>query len=373
MPTEVWGMYPPEINAGRYESGVGAPSWVASAVKWSLFAGIAVENNVALAAQVGALTGNWQGAGSGAFAGRSGPFAAWLAEMQAIAVGNAQTALSVLQAYSVGNASMIPLPLVVANRVAARTAQLAGVLGAPNTEMVRLELEYAGFWSHNAAVMNGYDAAVNTATMYRSIPAPPPLVLDGGFGGLQAAESAVQNAAQQLGQGVETAHTSVGNGMGQTAQSMFGGQSFAGPSAADSTMWSNLIGGGASAGSGGGLSAFSGGGSGGGSSYGAGGGAGGAGYGLMPSASPMASMVKPGPVSAGGPSAGFGGVSNAPTSARPTSPMMPPMHGANNGNKKSEQRDNTFIVAADQEFPIAGNTRLSAEPKHKPETAVSKV
>jgi PPE-repeat protein len=372
VPTEVWGMYPPEINAGRYESGVGAPSWVASALKWSMFAGIAIENNVALAAQVGALTGNWQGGASAAFAGRSAPFAAWLAEMQAIAVGNAQTALSVLQAYSIGNASMIPLPLVVANRVAARTAQLAGVLGAPNTEMVRLELEYAGFWSHNAAVMNGYDTAVNTATMYRQIPSPPPLVLDGGFGGLEAAHGAAQNVSQSLGQGAESAHTSVGNGMAQAAQNMFGGQSFSGPSTSDSTMWSNLIGGGASASSGTGLSAFGGSGSGGGSgASGLGGGM--AGVGLMPSSSPLASMAKPGPVSAGGPSAGFGGVSNAPTSARPASPMMPPMHGANNGIKKDEQRDNPYIVAADQAFPIADNTRLSPTPEQPSENQVSRV
>lgn len=365
-------MYPPEINAGRYESGVGAPSWVASALKWSMFAGVAIENNVALGAQVGALTGNWQGGASAAFTGRSAPFAAWLAEMQSIAVGNAQTALSVLQAYSIGNASMIPLPLVVANRVAARTAQLAGVLGAPNTEMVRLELEYAGFWSHNAAVMNGYDTAVNTATMYRQIPSPPPLVLDGGFGGVEAAQGAVQNAAQSLGQSAQSVPSSVGNGLGQAGQSMFGGQSFAGPSTSESTMWSNLIGGGAGGDAGGGLSAFGGGGSGG--SAGISGSGGGMGVGLMPSSSPLASMAKPGPVTAGGSSAGFGGVSNAPTSSRPASPMMPPMHGANkSGDKKDEQRDNPYIVAVDQAFPIADNTRVSIPDEQNSENKVSRV
>lgn len=314
-------------------------------------AGLVAETTAALGGQVGALTGNWQGAASGNYGAASVPFAAWLSDMQAASLTNAATAFSVLESYGVGMATMVPLPIIIINRIAARTAQIAGVLGAPNTEMVRLELEYAAFWAHNAAVMTGYDVAVNSATVFKPVPPPPPLVVDGGIGTVGSAASTVQKAAQAAGGGpsqgastVQNAMSGLGSGMGNSSVPL---ADFAGPSTSDSGMWSSMLGGAGGGGGGGGAGL---GGAGGGGGLGGGGGVGG----VMPTAA-TAAFSKPAAVmpSTPTPSPSFGGVPNAATATRPAMPMMPPMHPSGNRRMTAKQGDTSVIKSAYQEFPVS--------------------
>lgn len=364
MGVEPWGLYPPEINAGRYESGVGAPTWVASALKWTAFAGLVAESNAVFGAQVVSLTGNWEGVASNSYAAATAPFAAWLADMQTLALTNAAAEWEVLQAYGVGMATMVPLPIIIANRIAARTAQIIGVLGMPNTEMVRLEIEYAAYWVHNALVMTGYDVAVNTATAPKPAPPPPPLVIDGGASAVGSGiQAAGQNALQALSRGSSSLN-SAGSQAASAVQRAFSPTQFQGPGSGDTGMWNGLLGGGAGAG---GLGAFGGGGGG----LGGGIGAGGGGVGMAPSQAPLAAMSKPTPVAAAIPTGGFGGVQNAPTATRPSMPMMPPPHGAGNKNKNQEVSSNSApIIAAEQEFPAALTTGLMP-PENPPTKTVA--
>nr|WP_241257435.1 hypothetical protein [Rhodococcus sp. KRD162] len=43
MGAEPWGLYPPEINSGRYDAGIGPATWFAGAVEWAAFAGLVAE------------------------------------------------------------------------------------------------------------------------------------------------------------------------------------------------------------------------------------------------------------------------------------------------------------------------------------------
>lgn len=369
MGVEPWGLYPPEINAGRYETGVGAPTFVASALKWTMFAGVTAEAIAVFGSQVGALTGNWDGLAKQSYAAATAPFAAWLGEMEAMATHRAAAQWAVLEAYGTGMATMVPLPVIIANRIAARTAQIAGVLGFPNTEMVRLELEYAAFWAHNASVMTAYDIAVNTATAPTVAPAPPPLVINGAGAADSVVQSAVQNAASTMQRGVSALQSSSSQAASAVQRGIASSTQLAGPGAGDSGMWSSLLGGGAGSGS---LGAFGGGGS----SMGSGGAgmAGGSGVGMMPSQA-LASMSKPSAVAAAVPVGGFGGVANAPTTTRPSMPMMPPMTGAHGGQKKQASMPGNSgpIVAAEQEFPVAMPTRDEQTEIAAPKTAQTAV
>lgn len=334
MGAEPWGMYPPEINAGRYDAGAGPALWVAAAAEWGLMAAMVAEAIAALGLQVGSITGQWEGAASQRFGAATTPYAAWLNEMAGIATLNAQRSLGVVEAYAAGRASMVPLPVIVANRVAARTAQVIGALGAPNTEMVRLEIEYAAFWSHNATVMSGYDTAVTAATTPTPVSPPPPLVVDAVPGGSMPGN--LQQFAQQLGQG--------GNpvGMARTFPSGFMSK-YAGPSLRDSSTLARMFGsgtgtGGAFGGRGGAGSAH-------------GGGFGGAAGLLTP---PLASFS---PANAGasigqaGPA--FGGVQNTATAAKPAVPMTPPMGRGSRLQQELDERERESIMAANQEFVAA--------------------
>ncbi|WP_336794343.1 PPE domain-containing protein [Gordonia malaquae] len=355
MGVEPWGLYPPEINAGRYGSGVGVPTWFAAALEWTAQVGIVAETTATFAAQTGLITGNWAGLGSGKFAGAAAPFAAWLAKMQTMSMVNATASWQVVQTYFTGLMTMVPLPIIIANRVAARTAQIACFLGAPNTEAVRLELEYAAYWAHNGSVMTAYDIGVNSATAFKPVPLPPPLTT-GGAGDLASAAKTVADAhgksvTSQAGQ-PHAANTAAQQLPQQAmSQSMGMGQQMMNPmmyppSSGDTTNWGNMLGGGAP------LGAFTGGSSSGSGSSSGGGLGGGVGGGLMPTAMPLGEMTRTATPVAAAP-AGFSGVPNAPTATRPAAPMMPPMHP--HGARKaaaSAASPGQVIQAAEQEFPL---------------------
>ncbi|WP_301850665.1 PPE domain-containing protein [Rhodococcus pyridinivorans] len=347
MGTEPWGLYPPEINAGRYESGVGPAQWVAAAAEWTAMAAMVTEAIAALGLQVGSITGDWEGAASQRFGVATTPYAAWLTEMVGIATLNSQRSIGVVQAYLTGRAAMVPLAAIVLNRAAARTAQVAGALGAPNTEMVRLEIEYSAFWSHNASVMAAYDAAVTAATTPTPIKPPPSLVVDGATG---VASQPLQHLGQQVGQAGANPLAS-----GPSVPSGFMNK-YAGPSLSNSSTLAQLFGSGAGSGD-----AFGG--------RGAGASAGGAAIGVSASgtgfssaaggflAPPLASFSPANAATSVGHSGpAFGGVQNSPTTPRPAMPMAPPMGRGSRLQQDLDERERETVVAANQEFVITPPT-----------------
>lgn len=339
MGAEPWGLYPPEINSGRYDAGIGPATWFAGAVEWAAFAGLVAEAQAALGVQVGSITGQWEGLASQKTSAAAVPFITWLHEMGGIATLNAQRNFAVVQAYATGRAAMVPTPVIIANRIAARTAQVLGAMGAVNTEMVRLEIEYASFWTHNAGVMTSYDAAVTAATAPTPIPPPPPLVVDAVPGG--GIQGQLQNLAQQAGGA---------NPMGMGRSMMQGIPSqYAGPSLNNSSSLARVLGSGAGTGAAfGGRGASMGGGGAGTGARGAGGGMSGGLSGLL--TPPLTAFNAPNMGVGGGAGSAFGGVQNAASVARPAAPMMPPMGRGSQLQKDVEERDRETIIAADQEF-----------------------
>src|SRR5699024_12096130 len=91
----------------------------------------------------------------------------------------------------------VPLPVIIANRVAAATAHAANAVGAINPASIALEAQYAGFQVQNASTMTGYDTAVRAATVPRTFAPPPPLT-PGGAGALASSESVIDAIHQAV-------------------------------------------------------------------------------------------------------------------------------------------------------------------------------
>lgn len=173
--TEPWPGYPPEMNAFRMESGVGAPTWIASAEMWALFAGLTGEAIAVMMAEIASLTANWNGPAAIQLTMATGPHFAWLGLMEAIAAFNAMSCFAVVEAYALATGTMIPVPVITANRVAELTAEATNFFGINEGLILFLNQQYGQYWVENATNMVTYDEAVSIATIPKPSFPPPPL------------------------------------------------------------------------------------------------------------------------------------------------------------------------------------------------------
>lgn len=167
-------MYPPEVNAARI-AGAGPAGWFAVAAEWAKLAAgldaIGLDKTAANAVQTTTIDGN----ASDALDNRHVPFDQWTEAARVESARASLAANTVAQAHSTAVSTMIPLPVIAANRAALAAASMTAVVGVVNPDIIRLEMEYAGFQVHNAAVMETYDATVTAATAPKHYPAPPRL------------------------------------------------------------------------------------------------------------------------------------------------------------------------------------------------------
>ena len=207
MITEPWWVYPPEINSARI-IGPGPLPWAIASGVWSVMAAEAAAAQAVFQAQNGIQATNLVGVMNPGLISTASQFGAWLAAVNVEALDAAAANAAVVQAYFAAMGTMIPLPVVIANRVAAATAHAASAAGAVNPMGVALDMQYAGFHIQNAGVMQSYDSLVQVATTPRVFTPPPPLVT----GAPKAASIDTVMRAAQAGaqQGVSTNARSVG-------------------------------------------------------------------------------------------------------------------------------------------------------------------
>lgn len=205
MPTEPWMAYIPEVNATRI-NGPGAFSWVTAATTWGQMAVSASMAKKAFEAQNAIQVATIDGLGSQAIAAKIGPFSEWLNKMEALAMRGAHENRSIGESWVAARTSMIPEAVIAANR-AALAAATASAWAAPTmtAEVMRLEAEYSGFWTHNAGTMTSYDEAISAASMPRTYPAPPQLNGGGASGGVSKASDMVNQATSAVNKATQQA------------------------------------------------------------------------------------------------------------------------------------------------------------------------
>lgn len=175
MPTEPWLAYPPEMNVTRIV-GPGPAPWLAAAAIWAFQAAEASAAQGTFQAQNGVQVANLDGATSNSVAATVPAFSAWLADLTAEASRSALEHYEVAQSYTAAFASMVPLPVIAANRAAAAAGHAATAVGAVNPAGVAADAEYARYTIQNAAAMESYDTTAQIATTPRVYAAPPKLV-----------------------------------------------------------------------------------------------------------------------------------------------------------------------------------------------------
>jgi PPE-repeat protein len=169
-----FGALPPEINSARLYSGVGSTPLVTAASAWNSLA--AELNAAALGYEkvVTQLAGEeWLGPASASMAAAVAPYVEWISATATQAEQAATQSSAAAAAYEAAFASIVPPPLIAANR--AELAQLVStnVLGQNTGAIAQLEAQYADFWAQDAATMYSYagsSASASTVTPFTAAP-----------------------------------------------------------------------------------------------------------------------------------------------------------------------------------------------------------
>ena len=169
-----FGAIPPEINSARLYAGAGSTPLVAAASAWNSLA--AELNSAALGYDnvVTQLSGEeWLGPASASMAAAVTPYVEWISTTAAEAEQAAKQASAAAAAYETAFASIVPPPLIAANRAELAQATAANVLGQNTGVIAQLEAQYAEFWAQDAATMYSYagsSAAASTVTPFTAAP-----------------------------------------------------------------------------------------------------------------------------------------------------------------------------------------------------------
>jgi PPE-repeat protein len=169
-----FGALPPEINSARLYAGVGSTPLVTAASAWN---SLAAELNAAALGYENVVTQlageEWRGPASASMAAAVAPYVEWVSTTAGQAEQAATQASAAAAAYETAIASIVPPPVITANRVELAQLVSTNVLGLNTGAIAQLEAQYAEFWAQDAATMYSYagsSAAASTVTPFTAAP-----------------------------------------------------------------------------------------------------------------------------------------------------------------------------------------------------------
>jgi PPE-repeat protein len=169
-----FGALPPEVNSARLYYGPGSTPLVTAASAWN---SLAAELNAAALGYENVVTQlageEWLGPASASMAAALQPYVEWVSTTAAQAEQAATQASSAAAAYEAAFASIVPPPLIAANRAELAQAVSTNVLGQNTGIIAQLEAQYAQFWAQDAATMYGYAGSSATASNVTPFTAAP--------------------------------------------------------------------------------------------------------------------------------------------------------------------------------------------------------
>ncbi|SOJ57966.1 PPE family protein PPE26 [Mycobacterium simulans] len=169
-----FGAIPPEVNSARMYAGPGSAPMVAAASAWS---GLATELSSAAANYDAIITmlnsEEWLGPASAAMAEAVAAYVAWMSATAAQAQQSANQAAAAAAAFEATFASMVPPPLIAANRAQLAALVSTNVLGLNAAAIAAKETQYGEMWAQDAVAMYSYAASSASASAVTPFAAPP--------------------------------------------------------------------------------------------------------------------------------------------------------------------------------------------------------
>jgi PPE-repeat protein len=206
-----FGATPPEIIAALLYSGPGSSSLMAAASAWNSLAAeltSTAQGYDAVATQL--ASEEWLGPSSATMAAAVQPYVTWLATTAGQAEKAGVQATSAAAAFETAFASVVPPPVIAANRAELIQAQQTNLFGLNNGIIAQLEAQYGEFWAQNSSTMSSYASSSAAATKTESFVAAPKIAADDATTGQATATATAaatpaattQSTLQQLLQGI---------------------------------------------------------------------------------------------------------------------------------------------------------------------------
>ena len=169
-----FGALPPEVNSVRMYAGAGSTSLTTAASAWNA---LAAELNSAALGYENVVTQlssqEWLGPASAAMAAAVSPHVAWMNTTAAQAEQTATQASAAAAAFETAFASVVPPPLIAANRAELAQAVATNVLGQNTGVIAQLEAQYGEMWAQDATAMYSYAGQSAAATKVTPYADPP--------------------------------------------------------------------------------------------------------------------------------------------------------------------------------------------------------
>ena len=173
-------LIPPEINSALMYQGAGSGPLLEAATAWDgLAADLEATATQYQTAVTNLTTGTWLGPSSAHMAAAAEPYIAWLQSTAAEAAQTGAQAKAAAGAYQTAYASMVPPPVITANRAELTTLVSNNFLGQNTGAIAQNEAEYLDMWIQDALGMDTYN--LNSTGASAALPAQTaaPLVTSG--------------------------------------------------------------------------------------------------------------------------------------------------------------------------------------------------
>lgn len=157
-------MLPPEIISALIYSGPGSWSWIEAAAMWQELSLELEQSLRSYTAELSTLAAGWQGPSYLAMTQAVEPYLSWL-DVTAQQCQQVAAALqTVTAAYEFTHFTVVPPPVVAANRTRLAVLVATNFLGINAPAIAETEAEYNAMWVTDAAAMTQYQASSTAAT-----------------------------------------------------------------------------------------------------------------------------------------------------------------------------------------------------------------
>ena len=173
-------LIPPEINSALMYSGAGSGPLLEAATAWDeLAADLEATATQYQTAVTNLTTETWLGPSSAHMAASAEPYIAWMQSTAAEAAQTGAQAKAAAAAYQTAYSSMVPPPLIAANRAELATLVSNNFLGQNTGAIAQNEAEYLDMWIQDALGMDTYQ--MNSTGASAALPAQTaaPMVTSG--------------------------------------------------------------------------------------------------------------------------------------------------------------------------------------------------